>query len=164
MIPVQRYTNWANKPTENWLLCWFQINPWSDEWTAKNIWKTYIWTADKDVNESDPRRNGHYLSNSENKAWKNFPLFVCLTFHEKYFKITVSFPLTDSGLLYFHYKIRTASYLSARNRDSSFSFNVSTSCKFVPSESFRNATPKAVTSFWSILLLWRDHPAQKDRK
>ena len=120
-------------------------------------------TADKDVNESDPRRNGHYLSSSENKAWKNFPLFVCLTFHEKYFKITVLFPLTDSGLLYFHYKIRTASYLSARNRDSSFSFNVSTSCKFVPSESFRNATPKAVTSFWSILL-WRDHPAQKDRK
>ena len=30
--------------------------------TVKNIWKSYIWTADKDRNESDPR--------SENKAWK----------------------------------------------------------------------------------------------
>ena len=92
----------------------------------------------------------------------NFPFFVCLIFHEKYL-ITIQFPLTNSELLYFHYKIRTASYLSARNQDISFSFNVSTSCKFVPSESFRNATPKAVTSCWSILL-WRDRPAQKDWK
>ena len=30
-IPVQRTTNWANKPTGNWSLCWFQINPWSGE-------------------------------------------------------------------------------------------------------------------------------------
>ena len=30
--------------------------------TVKNIWKSYIWTADKDRNESDPR--------SENRAWK----------------------------------------------------------------------------------------------
>ena len=29
-----------------------------------------IWTADKDVNESDPRSNVHYLGSSENKAWK----------------------------------------------------------------------------------------------
>ena len=29
-----------------------------------------IWTADKDVNESNPRSNAHYLSSSENKAWK----------------------------------------------------------------------------------------------
>ena len=36
----------------------------------KNIWKSYIWTADKDVNESDPRSNVHYLGSSENKAWK----------------------------------------------------------------------------------------------
>ena len=39
---------------------------------VKNIWKSYIWTADKDVNESDPRSNVHYLSSSENKAWKKF--------------------------------------------------------------------------------------------
>ena len=38
----------------------------------KNIWKSYIWTADKDVNESDPRSNVHYLGSSENKAWKKF--------------------------------------------------------------------------------------------
>ena len=31
----------------------------------KNIWKSYIWTADKDVNESDPRSNLHYLGSSE---------------------------------------------------------------------------------------------------
>ena len=40
--------------------------------TVKNIWKSYIWTADKDVNESDPRSNVHYLGSSENKAWKKF--------------------------------------------------------------------------------------------
>ena len=34
---------------------------------VKNIWKSYIWTADKDVNESDPRSNVHYLGSSENK-------------------------------------------------------------------------------------------------
>ena len=39
---------------------------------VKNIWKSYIWTADKDVNESDPRSNVHYLGSSENKAWKKF--------------------------------------------------------------------------------------------
>ena len=38
--------------------------------TVKNIWKSYIWTADKDVNESDPRSNVHYLGRSGNKAWK----------------------------------------------------------------------------------------------
>ena len=37
---------------------------------VKNIWKSYIWTADKDVNESDPRSDVHYLGSSENKAWK----------------------------------------------------------------------------------------------
>ena len=38
---------------------------------VKNIWKSYIWTADNDVNESDPRSNLHYLiGSSENKAWK----------------------------------------------------------------------------------------------
>ena len=39
---------------------------------VKNIWKSYIWTADKDVNESDPRSNLHYLGSSENKAWKKY--------------------------------------------------------------------------------------------
>ena len=39
---------------------------------VKNIWKSYIWTADKEVNESDPRSNLHYLGSSENKAWKKF--------------------------------------------------------------------------------------------
>ena len=37
---------------------------------VKNIWKSYIWTADKDVDESDPRSDVHYLGSSENKAWK----------------------------------------------------------------------------------------------
>ena len=40
--------------------------------TVKNIWKSYIWTADKEVSESDPRSNVHYLGSSENKAWKKF--------------------------------------------------------------------------------------------
>ena len=39
-------------------------------YTVKNIWKSYIWTADIDVNESDPRSDVHYLGSSENKAWK----------------------------------------------------------------------------------------------
>ena len=39
---------------------------------VKNIWKSYIWTADKDMNESDPRSDVHYLGSSENKAWKKF--------------------------------------------------------------------------------------------
>ena len=34
------------------------------------MWKSYIWTVDKDVNESDPRSSVHYLGSSENKAWK----------------------------------------------------------------------------------------------
>ena len=38
-----------------------------NEYSVKNIWKSYIWTADKDVNESDPRSNVHYLGSSENK-------------------------------------------------------------------------------------------------
>ena len=44
-----------------------------DIYLVKNIWKSYIWTADKDVNESDPRSNLHYLGSSEKKnpvqAW-----------------------------------------------------------------------------------------------
>ena len=42
---------------------------------VKNIWKSYIWTAD--VNESDPRSNLHYLiGSSENKAWKKIQACV----------------------------------------------------------------------------------------
>ena len=39
---------------------------------VKNIWKSYIWTSDKDVNESVLRSNVHYLGSSENKAWSIF--------------------------------------------------------------------------------------------
>ena len=42
------------------------------ESTVKNIWRSYIWTADKDMNESDLRSDVHYLGSSENKAWKKF--------------------------------------------------------------------------------------------
>ena len=48
---------------------------------VKNIWKSYIWTADKDVNESDPRSNVHYLGSSENEAWifsKSCKLYIIL--------------------------------------------------------------------------------------
>ena len=31
-IPVQRSTNWANKPTGSWSMCWVQIKHPSDEW------------------------------------------------------------------------------------------------------------------------------------
>ena len=47
--------------------------------TVKNIWKSYIWTADKDVSESDPRSNVHYLGSSENKAWKKKKKFQACT-------------------------------------------------------------------------------------
>ena len=43
---------------------------------VKNIWKSYIWTADKDVNESDPRSNVHYLGSSENKACKKIQAYT----------------------------------------------------------------------------------------
>ena len=39
---------------------------------VKNIWKSYIWTTDKDVNESEPHSNVHYLGSSENKAYFSF--------------------------------------------------------------------------------------------
>ena len=43
--------------------------------SVKNIWKSYIWTADKDVNKSDPRSNVHYLGSSDlDVMWCN--LFV----------------------------------------------------------------------------------------
>ena len=49
-IPMQFSTNWANKPTRSWLLCWFHKNPLSDEWMTVNISKSYMWNADKNVN------------------------------------------------------------------------------------------------------------------
>ena len=42
---------------------------------VKNIWKSYIWTADKEVNESDPRSNLHYLGSSEIRPEKNSGLY-----------------------------------------------------------------------------------------
>ena len=36
----------------------------SYDYTVKNIWKSYIWTADKDMNESDPRSDVRYLGSS----------------------------------------------------------------------------------------------------
>ena len=55
---------------------------------VKNIWKSYIWTADKDVNESDPRSNVHYLGSSENKAWKKFKKKI---FQRKKFRTGLNF-------------------------------------------------------------------------
>ena len=49
-IPLQRSANWTNKSTGSWSLFWLQINPWSGEQTTVNMWKSYIWTADKNVN------------------------------------------------------------------------------------------------------------------
>ena len=52
-ILVQCSTNWANKPTGSWSLCWFQINPWGGEQTTVNIWKSYVWTVVVNVNVVD---------------------------------------------------------------------------------------------------------------
>ena len=65
LLEEQRYKFLCNR-TQLWLNLIIIIS----QVTVKNIWKSYIWTADKDVNESDPRSNVHYLGSSENKAWK----------------------------------------------------------------------------------------------
>ena len=44
-IPVQRSTNYANKPTGSRSLNWFVINPWKDDDEVMNIWKSYMRTA-----------------------------------------------------------------------------------------------------------------------
>ena len=44
-IPVQRSTNWANKPTGSRSLNWFVINPWKDDDEVMNIWKSYMRTV-----------------------------------------------------------------------------------------------------------------------
>ena len=41
-IPVQRSTNWANKPAGCKSLNWFVINPWKDDDEVTNIWKSYM--------------------------------------------------------------------------------------------------------------------------
>ena len=53
------------RPPQGLQLCWCKHYL----YRVKNMWKSYIWTADKDMNESDPRSNVHYLGSSENKAW-----------------------------------------------------------------------------------------------
>ena len=37
-------------PTGSWLLYWFAINPWSDESMTVSIRKSFMWTANKEVN------------------------------------------------------------------------------------------------------------------
>ena len=44
--------------------------------TVKNIWRSYIWTADKDMNESDLRSDVHYLGSSENKYFYDLHIFL----------------------------------------------------------------------------------------
>ena len=39
-------------------------------YTTVNIWKSSIWTADQHEYESNLHSNKHYMSSSENKAWK----------------------------------------------------------------------------------------------
>ena len=59
--------------TRGWRISKLQVTQWSLSadlsielnYTVKNIWKSYIWTADKDMNESDPRSDMHYLGSSE---------------------------------------------------------------------------------------------------
>ena len=45
---------------------------------VKNIWKSYIWTADKDVNESDPRSNVHYLVTQSAVQIYDFHIFLTI--------------------------------------------------------------------------------------
>ena len=54
---------------------------------VKNIWKSYIWTADKDMNESDPCSNVHYLGSSENKAWKEKKILYRPEFFQALFSL-----------------------------------------------------------------------------
>ena len=42
----------------------------SPESLALNVWS--MWLNTKDMYESDPRSDVHYLGSSENKAWKKF--------------------------------------------------------------------------------------------
>ena len=63
---------------------------------VKNIWKSYIWTADNDVNESDPRSNVHYLIGSnENKAWKKIQ--ACTGFEPMTYAIPVQRSTSQLG-------------------------------------------------------------------
>ena len=49
-IPLQRSNNWLNKPTGTGQYVGFQINPWSGVKMTVEIWKSYMWTADKEMN------------------------------------------------------------------------------------------------------------------
>ena len=60
-------TDRVDKPAGSLSLCWFVINPWSDESMAVHIWK-YL----RNEYESDPCIDENYSSNSESKAWKKF--------------------------------------------------------------------------------------------
>ena len=52
---------------------------------VENIWKSYIWTADKDVNESDPRSNVHYLGSGEKNSGLYGPVRSGLNFFQALF-------------------------------------------------------------------------------
>ena len=60
-------TDRVDKPAGSLSLCWFVINPWSDESMAVHIWKHL-----RNEYESDPCIDENYSSNSESKAWKKF--------------------------------------------------------------------------------------------
>ena len=66
---------------------------------AKNIWKSYIWPVDKDMDESDPRSNVHYLSSSENKAWKKIQACTALVSQKSWVHIPYR-PEFLSGLIF----------------------------------------------------------------
>ena len=65
-IPVQRYTNWANKPTGFNL----DSNKPSKWWMMTgNRWKSYMCTAVKKWDISDPCNYEHYWTSSWNETW-----------------------------------------------------------------------------------------------
>ena len=63
------------------------------------MWKSYIWPADKDMDESDPRSNVHYLSSSENKAWKKIQACTALVSQKSWVHIPYR-PEFLSGLIF----------------------------------------------------------------
>ena len=64
--PKQCSTNWANRPIGSWSLCWFVINPWSDEKMTVNIWKSHKLTLLLRYEfESNRCSKEHYISSNE---------------------------------------------------------------------------------------------------
>ena len=51
--------------------------------SVKNIWKSYIWPADKDVNESDPCSNVHYCPSTAHYCEDHFHSHVILLADER---------------------------------------------------------------------------------